>query len=77
MCDLFSGNEELGYWWANFYNLSFSGVQIRIWTCINNILKYNLRKRYFGVKYVFLFSENHVKLEVQKNSVIGGRIFII
>jgi hypothetical protein len=31
--------EELGYWWTNFYNLSFNGVQIRIWTCINNILK--------------------------------------
>jgi hypothetical protein len=24
---------------VNFYNLSFSGVQIRIWTCINNILR--------------------------------------
>jgi hypothetical protein len=28
------------------------------------------------VKYVF-FSENHVKLEMKNNSVIGGRIFII
>jgi hypothetical protein len=29
------------------------------------------------VKYVGFFSENYVKLEVKKNSVIGGRIFII
>jgi hypothetical protein len=34
-------------------------------------LKYNLRKGYFGVKYVF-FSENYVKLEMTNNSVIGG-----
>ena len=46
MCDFLvrksrkTGNEEeLGYWWANFYDLSLNGVQIRIWTCINNILK--------------------------------------
>jgi hypothetical protein len=36
MCDFYvkvisrkTGNEEIGYWWANFYNLSFNGVQIR------------------------------------------------
>jgi hypothetical protein len=39
---LTTGNEELGYWSANFYKLSFNGVQIRIWTCINNILKINI-----------------------------------
>jgi hypothetical protein len=54
-------------------------VEIRIWTCINIILKIYINiicgKWYFGVKYV-LFSENHVKLEMKK-SVIGGRIILI
>jgi hypothetical protein len=82
----FSGNrvklemkKKLGYWWANFYNLSFNGVQIKIWTCINNILKYTYKgfaeKGILVVKYVF-FSENHVKLEMKMNSVIGGQFFI-
>ena len=31
------------YWLANIYNLSFTGVKIRIWNCINNILKYTYK----------------------------------
>ena len=49
-------------------------VQMRIWTCINKLLKIYINiicgKEYFGVKYV-LFNENHGKLEMMNNSVIG------
>jgi len=34
-------------------------------------------KGYFGGEICVFFSENHVKLEMKKKSVIGGRIFII
>ena len=55
-------------------------MQIRIWTCFNNILKIYIniifRKRYFGVKYVILV-KNLRKIEMKKNSVIDGKIFII
>ena len=55
-------------------------MQIRIWTCFNNILKIYIniifRKRYFGVKYVILV-KNLRKIEMKKNSVIDGQIFLI
>jgi hypothetical protein len=35
-----SRNEELGYWLAKFYNLTFNGVQIRIFQLkLNNDIK--------------------------------------
>jgi hypothetical protein len=72
--------KKLGYWWANFYNLSFNGVKIRIWTCINNILKYTYKwfaeKGILGMKYVGFIRENHIKLEMKMHSVIGGQICI-
>ena len=34
------------------------------------------RKGYFGGEICVFFSENHVKLEMKMNSVIGGQIFI-
>ena len=63
MCDFSSENDEKlemknnsVYWLANIYNLSFTGVKIRIWNCINNILKYTYKwfaeKGILGVKYV-------------------------
>jgi len=57
-------------------------MEIRIWTCINNILNIYISiicwKWYFEVKcVVFFLSDNHVKLEMKKNSVTGSRNFII
>ena len=43
-----------------------------------NIHKYNLREMVFwGEMCVFFLSDNHVKLEMKKNSVTGSRNFII
>ena len=42
-----------------------------------NIHKYNLQKRVFWGEINVCFSENHVKLEMKKNSVTGWRNFII
>jgi hypothetical protein len=55
-----TGNEEeLGYWFEKFHNLIFNRVQIRIWTCIKNILKIYISiicgKWYFRVKFVVFF----------------------
>jgi hypothetical protein len=33
-----------------------------------------VEKGVLGVKYVFFFRENHVKLEMKMNSVIGGQM---
>ena len=57
-----TGNEEeLGYWFPNVFNISFNGMQIRIWTCINNILSIYINiicgKGYFGMKCTF-FSQH-------------------
>jgi len=56
-------------------------VQIRIWTCINNILKIYINiicgKGYFGGEICGGFwGENHVKLKMKVNSVICGQICI-
>jgi hypothetical protein len=64
------------FWLAKFYNLTFNGVQIKIWTCYvqhtNNIHKDNLRKMVFwGEMCGFFYSEksnHHQRCEFKHRS---------